>query len=67
MKTYEELNENLQERLEEIVSSDPYGLSPRTLYKNIYLTSLSSTIENTAKIFEVNEHIVHLIINENQK
>ena len=51
MKDYEDLEDDVKQELEAIAENDPYGLSPKTLYKNI----LCSTGDDEAlsKIFEV--------------
>lgn len=51
MKDYEDLEDEVKQELEAIADNDPYGLSPKTLYKNI----LCSTGDDEAlsKIFEV--------------
>lgn len=48
---YEDLEDEIKQALEAIADNDPYGLSPKTLYKNI----LCSTGDDEAlsKIFEV--------------
>jgi hypothetical protein len=58
MKNYEDLEEIKQE-LEAISDNDPYGLSPKTLYKNI----LHSTGDDEAlsRIFEVSLSLVKRI------
>ena len=59
MKDYEDLPRELKQNIQEICDYDPYGLSPNTLYKNIYHSS-GSYIE-LAKIFEVMPSLVRAI------
>ena len=51
MKEFKELPQELQTEIQIVCDSDPYGLNPRTLYKNIFYSTES--IETIAKIFEV--------------
>ena len=59
MKDYEDLPRELKQSIEEICELDPYGLSPNTLYRNIY-NSTGSYVE-LAKIFEVMPSLVKAI------
>ncbi len=59
MKEYEDLPKELKVRIEAICSSDPYGLSPATLYRNIYASSGSD--EQLAHLFEVMPSLVRAI------
>ena len=59
MKEFEDLPIDLKEQIEDICDLDPYGLSPSTLYRNIYASS-GSYIE-LAKIFEVMPSLVKAI------
>jgi len=59
MKEFEDLPKELQERIEDICDLDPYGLSPNTLYKNVY-NSTGSYVE-LAKIFEIIPSLVKAI------
>jgi len=56
MKEYNELQKELKEKIEEICELDQYGLSPRTLYANIYHSS-GSYVE-LANIFDVMPSLV---------
>ena len=56
MKEYNELQKELKAKIEEICELDPYGLSPRTLYSNIYHSS-GSYVE-LANIFDVMPSLV---------
>jgi len=51
MKDYEELEDEVKQELEAIADNDPYGLSPKTLYKNILCSTGND--ETLSKIFEV--------------
>jgi hypothetical protein len=59
MKKYEDLDEQLKLELEEIVKSDPYGLLPQTLYKNIFHST--GPITTLAEIFDVKASVVRKI------
>lgn len=59
MREFEDLEEGLKKQIQDICDLDPYGLSPNTLYKNIYHSS-GSYIE-LAKIFEVIPSLVKVI------
>ena len=59
MIDYDDLDTNIKNWLEEIVSSDPYGLNPKTLYKNIY--SSSGDDKTLAKIFAVPIGLIRVI------
>ena len=59
MKDYEELPKELQIALKVVCESDPYGLSPQTIYANIYHSS--GSYETLAKIFEVMPSLVKAI------
>ena len=59
MIDYKDLNTNIKNWLEEIVSDDPYGLNPETLYKNIY--SSTGDDKTLAEIFEVPVGLVRAI------
>jgi hypothetical protein len=51
MKAYENLEDEVKQELEAISDNDPYGLSPKTLYKNILHSTGDD--ETLSKIFEV--------------
>ena len=51
MRKFEDLPKELQEQIEDICELDPYGLSPQTLYTNVY--NSSGSYEKLAEIFEV--------------
>jgi hypothetical protein len=51
MRAYEELEDDIKRQLEKIADNDPYGLSPKTLYKNILCSSGDD--ETLSKLFEV--------------
>ena len=51
MIEYNNLPQGLKTDLEMAVQSDPYGLRPETLYRNIYHSSGSTA--DLVKIFEV--------------
>lgn len=51
MKNYEDLEDEVKQELEAIADNDPYGLSPKTLYKNILCSTGDD--ETLSKIFEV--------------
>lgn len=53
MLDYSLLKPSIQLMLEDAVSCDPYGLSPKTLYQNIMGSLQSCSIDQVAKIFEV--------------
>ena len=59
MRKFENLPRELKQQIQAICDLDPYGLSPNTLYKNIYASS-GSYIE-LAKIFEVMPSLVKAI------
>ena len=59
MKKFEELPKELQIQIEDICDLDPYGLSPNTLYKNIYTSS--GSYAKLAEIFEVMPSLVKAI------
>ena len=59
MKEYEDLPKELKVKIQEICDSDPYGLSPNTLYRNIYASSGSNI--QLAVIFEVSPSLVREI------
>ncbi|QOY53035.1 hypothetical protein [Candidatus Sulfurimonas baltica] len=60
MKNYEDLPRELKAKIEEICELDPYGLSPKTLYKNIYASKSGSYVK-LAEIFEVMPSLVKAI------
>lgn len=66
LKPYETISENIKERLEREVESDPYGLRPETLYKNICGTLMTTPAEKAAEIFEVPYSLVLDIQRQNQ-
>ncbi|MDP3266170.1 MAG: hypothetical protein Q8M39_05010 [Sulfuricurvum sp.] len=51
MKDYEDLEDEVKQELEAISDNDPYGLSPKTLFKNILCSTGDD--ETLSKIFEV--------------
>ena len=59
MKDYEELDEALKQEIKEVCDSDPFGLSPETLYRNIYYSTGSYV--KLAEIFEVLPSLVKAI------
>ena len=59
MRDYEELDEGLKKKLEQVCESDPFGLSPKTIYRNIYRST--GSYETIAKIFEVMPSLVKAI------
>ena len=59
MKEFEEIDESLKEEIQSVCDYDPYGLSPQTLYKNIYRSS--GSYETLAKIFEVSPQMIRAI------
>ena len=59
MKKFENLPRELKQKIEEICELDPYGLSPQTLYNNIYASSGSYIA--LANIFEVMPSLVKAI------
>jgi len=59
MKEYEDLDESLRREIQSVCESDPYGLHPETLYKNIYHSSGDANM--LAKIFEVTPSLVKAI------
>jgi len=65
MKDYNEIPESLKLMLEEAVSTDPYGLSPKTLYKNIASSLLFTPADKVSKIMEVSYSVVVMIADEN--
>jgi hypothetical protein len=67
MKPYNQLSQGIQVMLEGYVASDPYGLKPSTLYKNIAGSLHSSSPEQVAKIFEVSETLCEMIQKANDK
>ena len=56
MKDYEELEEALKERIKKVCELDPYGLSPNTLYKNIYYST--GEVTKIALLFDVMPSLV---------
>ena len=59
MKEYELLEAVLKKKIEAVCETDPYGLSPQTLYKNIYHST--GSYEKLSKIFEVLPSLVKAI------
>ena len=59
IKSYESRDESLKKWIEEIVSSDPYGLSPKTLYDNIYYSTGDD--RQLSQIFEVPVGLIRAI------
>lgn len=51
MIEYTDLDSNIKNWLEQIVSEDPYGLNPETLYNNIY--NSTGDEKQLASIFNV--------------
>jgi len=51
MKEFKDRNENLKNKIIELVKDDPYGLNPETLYNNIY--NSTGKDESLAEIFNV--------------
>lgn len=66
MKEYNELTPSIQVMLEDAVSTDPYGLKPQSLYKNIVGTLQSTDDFKTAEIFEVSPTLCTMIREENE-
>jgi len=66
MKEYKELPESLQLMLEDAVSTDPYGLSPKSLYKNIAGSLMGTPADKVAQIMEVSYSVVVMIADENE-
>lgn len=61
MKEYDTLPRELKKEIEEICELDPYGLSPQTLYANVYHSSGSHL--QLSKIFDVSPSLVRAIKN----
>ena len=59
IKKYEDINTNIKNWLEDIVKDDPYGLSAKTLYYNIY--NSVGDVEMLSKIFEVPIGLIRII------
>jgi len=64
MTKYEDLSKIVRTMLEDAVSTDPYGLSPNTLYKNIVCSSVSTPDYKVAEIMEVPIILVDMIRDE---
>lgn len=56
MIDYDSLKKKLKEEIQSVCDNDPYGLSPQSLYKNIYRSSGSD--KTLAKIFEVSPQMI---------
>ena len=65
MKPYDKLSPSIQLMLEDAVSSDPYDLSPKTLYKNIVNSLASGRIDKVAEIFDISISLCEMIQKEN--
>ncbi|QOY50918.1 hypothetical protein [Candidatus Sulfurimonas baltica] len=59
MKDYEDLPRELKSKIEEICELDPYGLSSKTLYTNVY--NSSGSYEKLSTIFEIMPSLVKAI------
>ena len=59
MKDYEEIDESLKERLEDLVAEDEYGLQANSLYNNILHSS--GTDEKLSELFAVPVGLVQAI------
>jgi len=59
MIDYDSLQKKLKEEIQSVCDNDIYGLSPKTLYCNIYRSSGSD--ETLAKIFEVSPQMIRAI------
>jgi len=59
MRDYEDLEEELKREIEEICKLDPYGLSPNTLYRNVYASS--GSYQQLSKLFEISPLLVKAI------
>jgi len=59
MKKFENLPKEIQIQIREVCELDPFGLSPLTLYKNVY-NSTGSYVE-LANIFEIMPSLVKAI------
>jgi len=66
MKDYKDLTPSIQLMLEDAVSTDPYGLQPQTLYKNIVGSLQSGRIDKVAEIFDVSISLCEMIQRENE-
>jgi len=66
MKDYNDLPQSIQLMLEDAVQSDPYGLSPKTLYKNIVGSLKGTPSFKVAEIMEVSMSLVDMIEAENE-
>jgi len=66
MKEYNDLPQSLQLMLEDAVASDPYDLSPKTLYKNIAGSLMGTPADKVAQIMEVSYSVVVMIADENE-
>jgi len=61
MKTFNELPQTIQSLLRDIAETDPYGLQPETLYKNIAGSLQGTPNTQVSKIFEVPFFLVTMI------
>ena len=67
MKSYEDLSTSIKLMLEDAVSSDPYGLSPSTLYKNIVGSLKTVPVDELSKIMEVSLSLIMMIDAESKE
>lgn len=65
MKNYKDLSPSIQLMIEDAVATDPYGLSPQTLYKNISNSLVSARVDKVAEIFDVSLSLCEMIQQEN--
>ena len=64
------MSNSLKMKIQQAISDDPYGLSPDTMYKNVYFTYQSNkSIEKTSMIYNLSTSLVIEIIDyiENNK
>jgi len=66
MKDYNDLSPSVQLMLEDAVQSDPYGLSPKTLYKNIVGSLKGTPAFKVAEIMDVSISLIEMIASENE-
>lgn len=58
---YKDLPQTIQLMLEDVVSSDPYGLKPESLYRNIIGSLKGTPAFKVAEIMEVSMSLIDMI------
>lgn len=67
MVEFKNLTEDLQSQFKDYVSSDDYGLSPETLYRNTFASLINTPREQVAMLMEISISTVDQVLTENNE